>query len=120
MAKDPKASEDLNEMAKETMGQAQRSMENYLNFFQKSMSASSWAGTELNKKVVEYAQQSVSSALEFAKKLTQAKDLLDLLRIQTEFFQEQLKSLTEQTNDLSETATKAVEGTMKGPFTPSS
>jgi hypothetical protein len=55
-----------------------------------------------------------------AQKLTQAKDLQDLVRIQTEFFQTQLKSLTEQAKDLGKTATKAAAGRLKGPFTPSS
>ena len=120
MAKDTKLSEDLSATAGQTIEQARGAMENYLNFFQKSMSASPWAGTELNKKVVDYAQQNVATAFGFAQKLTQAKDLQDAVRIQTEFLQTQMKSLTEQAKDLSETATKAVAGTLKGHFTPSS
>ena len=120
MAKDRNTSEDLSAMAGQTVQQAREAMENYLNFFQKNMSASPWATTELNKKVTDYAQQNVDSAFGFAQELTQAKDLQDLVRIQTEFFQTQLKSLTEQAKDLSEAATKAVAGTLKGPFTPSS
>ena len=119
MAKDEKPSENLSAMAGQTMEQARGAMENYLNFFQKSMSASPWAGAELNKKVADYAQQNVATAFEFAQKLTQAKDLQDLVRIQTECLQTQMKSLTEQAKDLSETATKAASGALKGPFTPS-
>ena len=118
MAKDEKPSEDLSTVAGHTMKQARGAMENYLNFFQKSMSASPWAGTELNKKVTDYAQQNVDTAFEFAQKLTQAKDLQDVVRIQTEFFQSQLNSLTDQAKDLSETATKAAAGALKSPFTP--
>jgi phasin family protein len=114
MAKDEKPSEDLSTVAGQTMEQAREAMENYLNFFQKSMSASPWAGTELNKKVADYAQQNVDTAFEFAQKLTQAKDLQDVVRIQTEFLQTQLKSLTEQAKDLSETTTKATTGAFKG------
>jgi len=120
MAEDKKPSEDLNTAAGQTMKQARGAMENYLDFFQKSMSASPWAGTELNKKVAEYTQKNVATTFEFAQKLTQSKNLQDLLRIQTEFLQTQIKSLTEQAKDLSETATKAASGALKGPFTPSS
>jgi hypothetical protein len=116
MAKDEKPSEDLSTMAGQTMKQARGAMENYLDFFQKNMSASPWAGTELNKKVADYAQQNVDTAFGFAQKLTQAKDLQDLVRIQTEFLQTQMKSLTEQAKDLSETATKAAAGPLKGAF----
>ena len=114
MAEDKKPSENLSAMAGQTMEQARGAMENYLNFFQKTMSASPWAGTELNKKVADYAQQNVDTAFGFAQKLTQAKDLQDVVRIQTEFLQTQMKSLTEQAKDLSETATKAAAGPLKG------
>lgn len=116
MANDRNSSEDLNAMTQKTMQQAREGMENYLNFFQKNMSASPWATTELSKKVTGYAQQNVDSVFGFAQKLTLAKDLQDLVRIQTEFFQTQLKSLTEQAKDIGETAAKA----MKGPLNPSS
>src|ERR1039457_797522 len=53
MAKDEKPSEDLSTMAGQTMKQARGAMENYLDFFQKSMSASPWAGTELSKKMTD-------------------------------------------------------------------
>jgi hypothetical protein len=56
----------------------------------------------------------ISTPLEFAQKLTQARDLQDVLRIKTEFLQTQMKSLTEQAKDLSETATKAAAGALKG------
>jgi hypothetical protein len=120
MAKNEKPSEGLSTITDQTMKQAVGAMENYLDFFQKSISASPWAGTELNKKVADYAQQNVATAFGFAQKLTQTRDLQDMVRIQTEFFQTQLKSLTEQAKDLSEAATKAVAGALKGPFTPSS
>ena len=107
MAEKKKPFENLSAMAGQTMEQTRGAMENYLNFFQKSMSASPWASKELNKKVTDYAQQNVATAFEFAQKLTQAKDLQDVVRIQTEFLQTQMKSFTEQAKDLTETATGA-------------
>ena len=116
MAKDEKPSENLSAVAGHTIEQARGAMENYLDFFQKSMSASPWAGAELNKKVADYAQQNVATAFGFAQKLTQAKDLQDVVRIQTEFLQTQMKSLTEQSKDLSETVTKAAAVPLQGAF----
>ena len=115
MAKNENHSEDLSTVEGQTMEQARGAMENYLDFFQKNKSASPWAGAELNKKLTDYAQQNVAAAFGFAQKLTQAKDLQDLVRIQTEFLQTQMKSLTEQAKELSETATKAAAGAFKGP-----
>ena len=120
MAEGKKPSEDLKTVAGQTIEQTRGAMENYLNFFQKNMSASPWVGTELNKKIADYAQQNVATSFGFAQQLTQAKDLQDVVRIQTEFLQTQMKTLTEQSKDLSETATKAATDALKGPFTPSS
>ena len=111
---------DMSAMMSQGVEQARVAMENYLKFFKNSMSVSPLAGTELNKKLTDYAQQNVDTAFGFAQKLTQAKDFQDMVRIQTEFFQTQLKSLTDQAKDLSETATKAASGPFKGPTTPSS
>jgi hypothetical protein len=62
----------------------------------------------------------MDTAFGFAQKLTQAKNLQDVVRIQTEFLQTQMKSLTDQAKDLTETATKVAMGAFKGPFSLSS
>ena len=114
MDKSKTATQDMSAMMEQGVEQARVAMENYLNFFQKTMSASPWAGTEVNKKVADYAQKNVDAAFGFAQKLTQAKDLEDLVRLQTDFFQTQLKSFTEHANDLSEAATKVATRAFKG------
>ncbi|MGZ7132396.1 MAG: phasin family protein [Halobacteriota archaeon] len=108
------STQDMSAMVAQGVEQARGAMENYLKFFEKSMSASPWAGTELSKKLTEYAEKNVGNAFGFAQKLTQAKDLQDMVRIQTEYFQSQLGALTTQTKDLTETATKAIAGSLKG------
>lgn len=93
VAKDEKLSEDLSTVAGQTIKEARAAMENYLDFFQKTMSASPWAGTELNNTMADYAQQNIATAFGLAHKLAEAKNLPDLVRIQTEFMQTQMKSL---------------------------
>ncbi len=106
--------QDVSAMMSQGVEQARRAMETYLQDFQKNMSASPWASSELNRKLTGYAQKNVATAFEFAQKLSLAKDIQDAVRIQTDFFQTQLKSLTEQAKDFSETATKTVESSFKG------
>ena len=98
----------------QSIEQARGAMENYLQFFEKSMIATPWARTAINQKVMKYAEQNVATAFGYAQKLTQAKDLQEVAQLQAEFFQTQLKSLTEQAKDLGETATKAASDTLKG------
>jgi hypothetical protein len=120
MAKGKPPPQEMSRMISQNLQQARGAMQNYLNFLQASLSASPWANTELNKKLAGYAQRNVDTAFQIAQQLTEARDLQDLVRIQTEYFQAQLKALTEQAKDLGETATKAATTALKGPLKPSS
>ena len=105
---------DIGKTMAQSVEEARGAMENYLQFFQKSMSALPWGGTDLSKKIQSYAEQNFASAHKFAQKLTEAKDLQDIVRIQAEFMQTQLNSFGEQAKDLAETATKATTDAFKG------
>jgi hypothetical protein len=100
--------------AEQTIELARRAMENYLDFFQRSMFASPWAETGMNKKIQSYAGKNLATTFEFAQKLTKAKDLQELVQIQTEFMQTQMKALSEQAKDIGETATKEATQPFKG------
>jgi phasin len=119
MDKNNPPSEDARAMMAAGIEQARGAMENYLQFFQKGMSVSPWAGSELNNRLTNYVQQNVTTAFDYGRKLVQAKDLQEVVRIQTEFFQTQLNALTEQTKDLGEIATKVATSSFKGPRDPS-
>lgn len=120
MAQNKNPASDVSATLAQNLEQARRAMENYLRFFEKSMVAMPWAKTDLNQKLMEYAENNVATAFGYAQKLSQAKDLQEVAQLQTEFFHTQLKSLTEQAKDLGETATKAVGSALKGPLAPSS
>jgi hypothetical protein len=76
---------------------------------QKTMIPLPWIA-DLNAKLQSYAEQHLAAALEFAHKLSHAKDFQDLARIQAEFFQTRMQSLAEQTKDLAEAYTKSAGG----------
>jgi len=114
MEKNKSTFKDMTATVTQNVEQARGAMENYRKFVQKSLSVSPWAETDLNKKMKHYSEKNLASASEFALKLTQAKDFKDLVRIQTEFMQTQLKALSEQAKDLGETATKAATDALKG------
>jgi hypothetical protein len=60
-------------------------MENYSQWLQNAMSASPWGNTELNKKLLSYATENVTTAVGLVQKLSQAKNLEDVVKIQTDF-----------------------------------
>src|SRR5262249_27203430 len=85
----------------------QAAIENYFSLLQRSMSASPWGNTDLNKKLLSYANANVSVAFEFVQKLRKAKNLEDVVKIQTEFIGKQLTSFNEQAKNIGEIYTKA-------------
>jgi hypothetical protein len=119
MAKDKATSESLTGMAKQTAeqitGRTQEATENYFRWLQTTMSASPWSNTELNKKLLSYATENVSAAFGFVQKLSQAKNLEDVVKIQTEFMTAQMNSFNEQAKNIGEIYTKTAAA-MRAPF----
>jgi hypothetical protein len=77
--------------------QTKVAMENYLTWFQ---NASQWANVDLNKKLLSYAAENVTNAVGLVQKLSQAKNVEQVLKIQTEFMSQQLNSFNEQTKTM--------------------
>jgi phasin family protein len=98
------------ETGEQAVNLAKSAMENYLQFFQNSLAATPWAGTDLTKTMAGYAQQNLSATFDFAQRMTQAKDLHEVMALQTAFFQKHLQTLTDQAKELGEIATKSARG----------
>jgi hypothetical protein len=88
-------------------------METYANWLHKAMSASPWTDVALNKKLLNYATENVTAAVGLIQKLSQAKSLEDVVKIQTEFVSKQVGSLNEQTKTIMEICAKAAQAAMK-------
>ena len=52
-------------------------------------------------------KRNVTATFDLGDKLSQAKDMQDALKIQSEFFQDQMRSLTDQAKSMGESAMKA-------------
>ena len=119
MAKDKESSESLTGMAKQTAeqitGRTQEAMENYFTWLQTTMSASAWGNTDLNKKLLSYATENISAAFGFLQKLSQAKNMEDVVKIQTEFMSAQMNSFNEQAKNIGEIYTRTAAA-MRTPF----
>ena len=104
----------LSVMLTQGVEQTRKAMESYLDFFEKNVKATPWLDTDLTKKMKTFTEQNIAAATDFAQKASKAKDFKDFWRIQTEFMQAQWKAFTEQTKELSESATKGATNVMKG------
>jgi hypothetical protein len=62
---------------------------------------------------MSYTTENVAAAVALIQKLSQAKDLGDVVKIQTEFMSSQLNSFNEQTKTIVEICTKATQDATK-------
>jgi hypothetical protein len=88
-------------------------METYVSWLQNAMSASPWGNHELNEKLLSYTRENLAAAVRLIQKLSQAKNLQDVVKIQTEFMSQQLNSFTEQTKTIIEICIKATQDATK-------
>jgi phasin len=69
----------------------------------KAMQASA---KDVSEKAMSYAERNVANAFAFADRLVHAKDIEQVITLQTEFVQAQMKELAEQAKELGEAASK--------------
>jgi hypothetical protein len=99
--------------------QTQSAMENYFGWLQTTMSTLPWSNTNLNRILLNNATQNVTATFAFMHKLSQANDLEEVVKIQTEFMNAQLGSLNDQAKVIGEIYTGAATAASKTPFTKS-
>jgi 3-deoxy-D-arabino-heptulosonate 7-phosphate (DAHP) synthase class II len=102
-------SETTEKVVEQNMEKARGGMDNYFSFLQNMWSP------DLTEKVQTYTARNISASADCMRKLSQAKDLQEVFKIQTEFMQTQMSTFTEQARSLGEAYTKAATGATK-PF----
>ena len=106
MAKDTDPFE-LGAAAKQIMEQAHEAIDAYFDFLKKSVSSFPSGGTDLGEKLKDQGVQNITAVHELVKRLNQAKDFEEALRIQTAFMHSQLNALWRQATNLGEAYAKA-------------
>jgi hypothetical protein len=109
------AAQSVDQITKQTQG----AMENYLGWLQTTMSALPWSNTNLNRILLSNATQNVTATFAFIHKLSQAKNLEEVVKIQTEFMNAQLSSLNDHAKVIGEIYASAATAAAKTPFTKS-
>ncbi len=114
--KDNESFEPLTRTAEQVTKQTQDVMQNYFGWLQMTMSGLPWSNTNLNRILLSNATQNVTAIFAFMHKLSQAKSFQEVVKIQTEFMENQMSSFSEQAKILGEIYTKAAEDAVKAPF----
>jgi phasin len=116
MAEDKAPADQVRTMMAKNLEQARGAMTNYFQFLENSMSTLPLGATDQVKTFKGYVERNVAASFEFSDKLLHAKDFQDILRIQTEFFQTQLRALTEQGKEVGDSAAKPASEVINVPI----
>ncbi|BBF92077.1 phasin [Blastochloris tepida] len=107
---------ELRDFAEKSVEQTKKAVDSYLSAAQKAVGTLEGSAEamqsgikDLGKKAMTFAEVNVASSFDLAQKLVRAKDVQDVMRIQAEFVQEQMKVLSEQAKELGTIAQKALK-----------
>jgi phasin len=94
----------------EALGRLRKANADYFELLEKGLGASPLPIASQAKEFCGFMQRNVSATFDLGEKLIHARDVQDALKLQSEFFQDQMRSLTDQTRTLGESAMKAAGG----------
>jgi hypothetical protein len=112
----------LDQLTGQIAEEVRGSVDKYLNFLQQNVhkTASSYPldGTDFGDIVKVSTEKNIAIARDYAHKLSRAKDLMEVVPIQTEFMQSQLAAFGEQIKSLGEAYAKIATDVFKTPVVP--
>ena len=95
--------QDVREMAENSVAQARRAVEQYLQVAHRTMEATDrsaqamQAGArDMSSKAIEYAEENVRGAFDFAERLVRARDVQEVVSLHQEFLRQQMEQMNEQ------------------------
>jgi phasin len=105
---------EMRSMAEASFDQARKTFENFLAGAQQTAAriegqgASVRAGAkDIGAKAVFYAEKNVQASLDYAQQLLHAKDLTEVMRLHSEYVQNQMRSLAEQASEMGQIVSRA-------------
>jgi phasin len=71
---------------------------------------------DVGEMAMSFAQRNIMASFEFAQKLVRAKDVQEMMKLQTDYIQTQMQTLNEQAKELGQSASKAAMDSAKPKF----
>ncbi|CUU18518.1 blr3464 hypothetical protein CDS [Bradyrhizobium sp.] len=94
----------------DALGRLRKANADYFEMLEKGISSSPLPIANQAKEFCSFMQRNVTATLDLSDKLIHAKDVQDALKLQADFFQEQMRALTDQTKTMGEAAMKVAGG----------
>ena len=109
---------DMRKFAEQSVDQARQAFDRFITAAHQAVSefegraqAARSGAMDVGGRAMSFAERNMAASFEFAQKLVQAKDVEEVIRLQTEYVKAQIQALNEQTKELAEAAAKVAKET---------
>ena len=111
---------DMRKFAEQSVEQARKAFDGFINAAQQAVNdmegranVAQASAKDVGEKAMSFAQRNIMASFELAQKLVRAKDVEEILKLQSEYVKSQMQVLGEQAKELNQSASKAAMDTAK-------
>jgi phasin len=114
---DPKMTMEIpaqvREFAEKSVDQAERAISSFMDAASKSVAMAPGPMTDVARQTLAITEANLKSSFEYARKLMQAKDISEVMQLQSDFLRNQFGAATEQFKKMTGGATSAAKDVSK-------
>ena len=110
MSEQAMSAEKVRATLTENLDRVRKASNEYFQMLEKGLSSSQLPIADHARQFTDLMQRNVAATFDLCDKPIQAKDQQDAMRIQSEFFQAQMRAVTDQAKSMGESAMKAMTG----------
>ena len=111
---------DMHAFAEKSVEQARRAFDTFVSAahgtataFEGRAAAVRKGSEDLRQRAMAFAEQNVASSFDFAHRLVHARDLPEIIQVQSEYVKSQMQVLADQARELGETASQTARNATK-------
>lgn len=107
---------DMRKFAEQSVEQARKAFDGFITAAQQAVndmegraSVAQASAKDVGEKAMTFAQRNIMTSFELAQNLVRAKDVEEILKLQTEYVKSQMQLLSEQAKELGQSAAKVMD-----------
>jgi uncharacterized protein YjbJ (UPF0337 family) len=103
----------VRQIAEQSFEHVKDSFDEFISTTQKTLASLDQQAADVRQKTIGLAASTVANSLEFGQRLMHARNMKDMIQVQTEFMEAQMHAFTEQTLDLGQKMTSNTSETVR-------
>jgi phasin len=112
--------QEMRAFAEKSVEQARQAFESFLSTAHHTMNAfgdqaetTRQGARDIGQQVMAFAERNIATSFEFAQQLVRARNVNDMVKLQSDYITAQIQTLTEQAKELGETTTRLARDAAK-------